>query len=240
MITAVIIPWKNTDCLREQARAWVVAQYQQREFPVFIGELRDDEPWCKAVAIARGIRQALNLHTLVIADADVWVEPEALDKAIEAVATGRSAWAQPFSKIFRFNQYASSRVLEGHETPDRMACIPTSIARDERVYSHTAAGGIVVVTLDAWKQVPMDPAFTGYGCEDFSWADALETLIGPRERIAGTLCHFWHTPQPRMSRTVGSSASLVLRNRYMRARGNVGAMQELIDEAKLAFEGRTP
>lgn len=232
--TAIIIPWQYSDPARVPSKHWVIEQYESRGFKVFVGELPVGAPWIKAAAVDLAVRSAVasgqKLRALAIADADVWVTTWQFDSAVKAILSGEASWAIPFSMIVRFTADASARVLSGAESAEQLAWVPGALA--EREYSHVAAGGLVVIDRVIWDLVPMDPRFVGFGGEDFSWADALSTLAGLPKRYPGRLYHFWHPPQQRISRQVGSHANLALRRRYQGAKGRASQTLRLIEEAK--------
>lgn len=182
--------------------------------------------WCKAAAVADALDRATG-DVLVIADADLIVDPAAISRSADAAVL--AGWAVPFHSVRRLNQAATALVL---------ACDPTDqvdLPRDHRSLargpvSGRPGGGIFTVTRAAWDDVGgFDPRFVGWGGEDVSVGYALATLVGPAARVRSDLYHLWHPPQrDRRPGRAGHHHSLQLR--YMRAKHDPAAMRALIEE----------
>jgi hypothetical protein len=154
---------------------------------------------------------------LVIADADVWVDPA------EAVAACQT-WAVPHLKVHRLSEQSTQTVLEGGDW--------RGLPLDQKPYKGFLGGGVTVIRRSLYEQVPLDRRFVGWGQEDESWAMALESLFGEPWRGGRDLVHLWHPPQPRKSRSVGSDAGRELKVRYSRARRHPERMRAIVDESK--------
>lgn len=199
---SVLVPYAG-DC-PHRARAWEQVRSQFDGFEVVEGHA-DPAAWCKAVAVADALTRASG-DLLVIHDADVW--SESLRDAIAAVESGEYRWGSPHRRVRRLTE--SGEVEETHN-------------------AHLG-GGIVVIGRETYTEVPLDPRYIGWGQEDDSWAIALHTLAGPPYIGTDTLTHFWHPPQARKSRSIGSDASKFLLRRYKDARHKPRAMRALLDE----------
>lgn len=146
---------------------------------------------------------------VVAADADVTCE--GLAAAVTAVEAG-TAWAVPHDRVVRL-------AADGH-------------SHAERPYAPMIGGGIVVAHRDVLLDAPLDARFTGWGQEDECWGRALSCLYGKPWQGHADLVHFWHPPQERLSRGIGSDAGMALRRRYRKARNDPQAMRELLQEAR--------
>ena len=80
------------------------------------------------------------------------------------------------------------------------------------------------------------PRIRGWGQEDEAWSIALHCLYGEPWRGDRDLVHYWHPPQPRMSRIIGSVEGQQLRKRYRDAQNDPAAMRALIKEATWTFD----
>lgn len=180
-----------------------------------------DGPWCKARAIHDAI-QATSDDTLVISDADVWVDD--LDTAIARTAT--SPAVVPHHTVHRLTESSTVDYVAG--------LTPTAFA--ERPYKGRACGGVVVIRREVWEQTPMDPRFLGWGGEDDSWNLAITSVFGKPARLDADLWHLWHPPQDRLSRGVGNEANRDLYRRYIAAVRHPAAMAALIREARAHLE----
>lgn len=236
---AIIFPFFFSDVHRKAALEWLRENYK-RNIPDLTQVVGEDFPlrrekgkdrWIKALAVERAVRRVQDADVLVISDADVLIECRFLLEAIERVGSGQANWSTPFRKIFRLTEAATRRVFSENRCPFEIAKEPNALL--ERPYTHEAAGGVIVIRAATWRETPLDPNFLGFGSEDYAWADALNLFCGPRESIAQSdLIHFYHPPQVRMSRSMGSRASLDLRIAYRRSKFSVPGMEALLARAK--------
>lgn len=212
-MAAVIVPWRPGDVHREAA--WSLLKQQHLDAGRTVIEGTCDGDWCKAAAVADAISRTDD-NILVLHDADVWTD--GLDVAIEAVDS-TTRWAVPHLKVWR--------LTEGQQEPttDR-----SGLAQPP--YPGWLGGGVVVVDRAAYENCPMDARFVGWGQEDSSFALALGTLYGLPWRGVADLWHWWHPPQTRLNRSVGSRASEALHRRYKRATASRIDMLALVEEAK--------
>lgn len=213
MGTALLIPWRPGDPHREAAWSLLKPRHLQAGRTVIEGGCEGE--WCKAGAVADALRQT-DADVVVMHDADVWCD--GLGEAIGSIDR-ECRWAIPHDKVYR--------LAEGQLEPttDRKRLT-------QHPYPGWAGGGIVVIRRDAYRDCPLDPRFVGWGSEDAAWALALTTLFGAPWRGDADLWHWWHPPQPRLNRAVGSRESEALLRRYKHADGNRREMQALIEEAK--------
>lgn len=221
MRTAVVVPFASDEAWRLRARHHVVAHYRAAGLEVVEGAGRPG-PWRKADAVDQAASQT-DADLLVVADADCLCE--GVHDAIAAVEAG-APWAIPHGLVHRLDQPATEALYAtGQPGPGRV----------QRPYRGFAGGGIVVLLRTTLTMVPMDPRFAGWGCEDSSWALALETLTGRPWRGGADLLHLWHPPAPRQMRRWGSDESRALEIRYrMAARAGRRAMANLLAEARPA------
>lgn len=194
-------------------------------------------PWCKAAAVEDGMLSSrFDADIVVVHDADCW--SDGLADAVSNVAeslTRRNIpqWAIPHGDVHRLTPAATAEVLAGRDPHPGMPLVPHHDGGHTRPYGGMAGGGIVVLTRDAYEQVPLDPRFLGWGGEDESWGLALTTLLGPPWRGDAPLYHLWHPPEERLNRHVGSAATRALTVRYQyAAKDGPAAMRALVDEAR--------
>lgn len=216
MRVEVIIPWHGGCPHRERALRYVRARHSH---PVTIAE--GGEPWIKADALIPAIA-ASEAETVIIADADCWTD--GLDEAVEVVEAG-APWAIPHRGVFRLTAEATARVLAGATLDERQDV-------EQAPYLGWEGGGFIVARPETLLDVPPDPRFVGWGCEDECWALALNLLAGHRHRVKAPLFHLYHPPQRRMDRRKGSPANWSLLRRYTAARLDPEAMRNLIEESR--------
>ena len=223
----VVIPHSpGDDAHRAAARAWVTDRYRTvHRLPVIEAPAPPGD-WCKAAAVNPAVDELPDtVKVAVIADADSYVTPEALDQAIADAKT--HGWAMPHRWVHRIAAADTARILAGDTIRHPALQHPPASA--------IAGGGIVVVTADAWRTVAgFDPGFVGWGYEDSALGLALDTLVhrwrwpvsksGPRGKIPA-LWHLWHPPQP--DRTAPRDQSVRLFAAYQAAHGDPDAMEAL-------------
>lgn len=214
MDVEVVVPFAGDCPHRRRALDWTTARYP---WPVRIAP--GGEPWVKAEAVMPAI-EASDAEIIVVADADCWTDPS---EAVERVRGGEP-WAIPHRGVHRLTEDATERLLAGEPWRE--------LPLDERAYLGWEGGGVVVAPRRALLDVPLDPLFTGWGCEDESWALALNLLVGHRWRGKEPLVHLWHPPQPRTDRRQGSPANFARLRRYVAARHDPAAMRALLTEAE--------
>lgn len=219
-MVAVIVPWRG-GC-PHRARAWEFVRERLESLGSDVQVIEAVAPsgdWCKAAAVSPAAAALPpDTEVLVVHDADVWCDT--LPQAVQAVRDG-APWAIPHRGVFRLTEAATEAVYAGGQGDEL----------DQRPYSGTVGGGIVVTTPAVYRDCPLDPRFVGWGQEDESWGMALLALHGPPVRFDGPLTHLWHPPQPRDTRRHGSPAGRALARRYARARRDPVLMRALLEEA---------
>lgn len=208
MKVSVLLPTGGPPCeWRERARRYVLEHYARHhpDWQVIAGY--HGEPWNKPAAVNAAFRQS-DGDVLIVADADSHVSPEALHKCLEVVG---ERWAMPHGTVYRLSQANTLNVYAGGE-PDL-----TDLARP--AHRGVPGGGIVVCRRDTFIEINgMDERFEGWGMEDFSFADALDTFAGNGIRFREPFIHLWHPPY---DINVGAPpANRDLRHRYAEARAD--------------------
>jgi hypothetical protein len=222
--TSVLVPWAGGCEHRERAYRWVRERLTLTHPHWEVVEGSGGEPWCKAAAVEDGLTRASG-DVLVVHDADVWVPNLA---AAVAVLEAGAPWVMPHRLVHRLNREATGMVYAGANPHD------LRLPYDEDPYIGWPGGGVVVLNRADYQRAPLDRRFVGWSGEDASWAYALDTLVGPGERLDADLVHLWHPPQPRMNRRFGSHQSQALWHRYRRARDRPDRMAALVAEGRLA------
>lgn len=219
---SVLVP-ANFDCAHRRAAWRHVEQHYRTNHPdwqLVVGD-HGGGAWCKGRAVAAAAARA-DGDVLVIADADVYTAPAALEQAVSVAATGEQ-WAIPHKLVHRLTEAETARVLAGHE-PRRAA---VTIAP----YEGAAGGGLVAIPRAMWDEVGgIDTGFVGWGREDHSLGWALSAMFGWHVRGTGLLWHLWH-PGGEGGRQP-TDANRDLGQRYRKARQAPLVMAALIAERR--------
>lgn len=187
---AVIVP-RDLRPSAERQRNWErVQRFYRQNFPTWelVEGFCPTVTWVKGAAIADALTRT-NAETLVIADADVLVDPIALMESVAAVQQG-GAWSMPHANVYRSDASTAEFMCQMDDV-----LVPTSL--DRGVYEGVPGGGIIIlkhVMYDAIGGMPL--AFRGWGSEDKCLAFLCEKLVGPCVRGSADLIHLWHPPQP--------------------------------------------
>jgi len=214
----VIIPWRGGCPYRQLALDWIVNAHEAYGRNVILGELDPDTEWSKARAVQAGLALS-TADDIAISDGDVWVD--SMELGFDHL--GDVGWSMPFLDVHRLDPGATSAALQTGDLGGKL---------QQRAYRGVAGGGLTVITRELYDRVPLDPRFVGWGQEDEAWGAALATLAGKGWRGASGLFHLWHPPQQRQNRAVGSDASRLLRNLYLKARRSEPEMEALVAEAR--------
>lgn len=228
MTVSVLVPFGPGCAYRQQAWTYVRGRYETEhsDWELLEGSCAGD--WSKGAALADAYGRATG-DVLVLADADSFVAAGTLRRAVAAVEAG-TPWVMPHLWVQRLSRRFTAEVLAGAAPRRGRNC--------RQPYRGVMGGGIVVLLRTAWETVcGIDERFCGWGGEDISFGWALETLVGPPERLDGELWHLWH-PHPAPRRR-GSPASEALAGRYKDARGNPERMTALTDERRSQWESMT-
>lgn len=216
---SVIVPWRSDNGHRARAWAWIRRRYELLHPDWQIVEGRSKGTWCKGAAIANALTRATG-ETLILADADCVVDPEALEEAVRLVSS--EPWVVPHTLVRRLDLKSTHRALEQDPTAE----ISGTLCR--KAYQGFAGGGLVVIDRAKYEATGgMPTEFVGWGAEDESMALILDTLVGPHRRLPWDLWHFWH-PDPGRKRTSAFRENLRKYRRYAFAAGNPGRMWALV------------
>lgn len=227
---SVIVPWRTDHGPRQDAWNWIRRRYERLHPGWQIIEGHCPAEWRKGVAIEDGLSRATG-ETLVLADADCVVSPDALQEAVELAAD--VPWVVPHTLVKRLNAWSTDETLAGdpaETTPGGELC--------RKAYEGFPGGGIVVVDRAKYEATGgMPKSFRGWGAEDEALACILDTLVGPHHRLPFDLWHFWHPAAPgRTSRAYQDNRALY--RRLASARGDPDRMWALLtDEGSLGGLG---
>lgn len=182
----VAMPWRDSgDEDRRRTMEWSKARWESYGYPV-VQHPGGDGDW-NASAARNGAVEAAHARVVIIADADVMVEKDTIDRAVRLAIT--EPWVVPHGKVHRLSRKSTDRLVEsGGDLP-----APSGTIRQP--YEGVAGGGLMVMTPGQFDRAGrFDPRFRGWGGEDEAFGMAASTLIGKPVRFDGPLWHAYHPP----------------------------------------------
>jgi len=228
---SLVVPFRSGDPHRDRAWEYVRSRYQA-EHPEWelVVDGGTDGPWSKGSAVDAAVARATG-DIFVIADADLYVAAEALDRCVSAVADG-AAWSQPHREVFRLSAETTASLYAGKFDPTpRPVRLPLA---EQNGTIGPAGGGIVVCSRASFDlSGGIDPRFTEWGGEDISFARALDTLAGPCVRFRAPMIHLWHPPMPRRTGHRASRENELVAAAYLDASGIPAAMRRVVRDRSL-------
>lgn len=235
----VLVPRRHDNGPRDELWRFLRPRWEAYGWPVVEGYHQPSEgPFSRAKAINRAARSAGEWRRAVIIDADVWVEPWQLERAVVAseAALGLS---YPHVPWWGLSRHATRQVVDGVYAFDPAGW-------GDHVYEKRtplANSCCMVVTAELWETVGgYDERFVGWGAEDWAWFAACATLGGPAVRVDAPVYHLWHPPSAEseaITRDVELptlAANHRLGRRYLQASGNPAAMRMLCRQARRMAE----
>lgn len=195
---SVLVPFRaeKENTIREENWAWL-EKWWRASFPgveLVVGE-DTGMPFSKSAAVNDAYRKSTG-DILVVADADSFMPPPFIGKAIEYVEK-RGCLAMPWSAAWRLTKEDSRTILESD--PEHFKGVPAGCeqrCRDPRPGPETQ-GMLFVITREGFERVAgFDERFRGWGMEDVSFGLSTYTLVGRNKLMLGDAYALWH-PRPR-------------------------------------------
>lgn len=192
MTLSVIIPWNDSsDRWRARSFDWVVERYRAL-LPDAEMNIGHSEPFNRGAARNSAVEQSTG-DVLLIADADMVLQPAALQLGLQAIARG-CAWVVLYQlgRYYNLTELESARIMAF--APDLEIREPQDAQRwDHKIDSWA---GLLLVPREAFDKVGgYDEHFVGWGYEDNAFRAALDRKVGAHERVDGFALHLWH-PAP--------------------------------------------
>jgi lipopolysaccharide biosynthesis glycosyltransferase len=229
---SILIPYKPDNGIRDRNLNWIINFYK-KIFPnveICVG-ISTDELFNRSRAINLAAKQATR-DIFVIADGDVFCEPEVIKDSIKHLET--SPWIIPFRKIVRISEANSRKLVEAEPT------WPLEISDYETIHTPEPnyLGGLNVITRDHFMAVGgFDERFMGWGGEDDAFSCAVNTLCGPFKRLWHTIYHLWH-PVVGYDNNPNGNNNLMTRELYYQANNDKEKMRQVLLGAKSIFINR--
>lgn len=227
---------------RKRNWEWLRAYWLSFGFELVEITVPEGGKYNKALAAHLGAKAASG-DVLIFADADVYMDKRAVNRAAGAVCSGLFDWAAPNKKVLRHTDDESEAVGNG-------GCV---VHAENEPYIGQLAGGLFIVSRKCWDETGgFDTHFEGWGGEDTAYSVVLaQRGDGWKPRRDEILFHLWHPEQ--ISKKQGEYLSLneannQLVHRYRLAAQNgentSGIVDKIInkqrsDEMKIRIEEST-
>lgn len=218
----VVVPFRTKgDSWRDAVNDWVLERWQMLlpEAEVISCDSGLD-PFCHASSINQGARSGTG-NLLVIADADIAVNTDVLDAALQVANDDGWALAERYCALTE----PQSRAL--------LDTSPLTIiepAEPDWVSVNVNWAGFLTVNRQTFvEHGGHDERLSGWAPDDIALAAKLDTLIAPVTRVSGPLFHLWH--HANLDDTFGVEgyhAKRDLAHTYVDARGNPDRMRQVM------------
>lgn len=230
---SVLVAWRDTDGSRSAAWDLIRERFAQQmpEAELVVGTDDGDEPFHKTLALNRAAAAAQG-DVFYVTDADTWVDPEAVWRAVGEVASDMKSWYRPWNIKVKMNEAATDHVLaQGASWDGSVDHRPFGRPEHRNGFRHCPP---LVLHRTAWETVGgMDERFRGWGQEDLAFSLAMTRLVGQQKTIVGNAWHLWHPRRGRSGSDLWSGQdsqadNIALAQEYRRAR-TPEAMRQLIE-----------
>jgi hypothetical protein len=190
---SIVLPYRFKDARRERIFSWILKRYNSLfpEAEIIVSDSDEDKPFSRSQARNYGV-DSVGSKYMLMADADTMPFRPFIEAALTSLYKG-SSWVLPYGVkgYFNLRHPYSDAVLA--QSPD------VFITPDKFEWIHQLeswAGQIVMRTESFYEVNGYDERFKGWGYEDNAFQKAMDTIVGPVERIeAGWTAHLWH-PEP--------------------------------------------
>lgn len=249
---SMLVPYRDDHEFRTRAWHWLKEYWRDHLDSVEIIQGHDRHyPFSKAQAVNDAASRARG-RVFVICDADAYLDSRFVQQYVDnidaAVKAHKRLWYVPYNKLYRLSEQATLDLIE--TDPDEDFAIPhpppPSILDASKLgphdhnsvnYGHQYGALINILPREAFFMVGgMDPRFRGWGSEDVSFMNAVDTVYCQHELGDNDVLHLWHS-RPGISwdtrRWVGQPdevANSRLAQRYTMAKSEIGFMRALTDE----------
>jgi Glycosyl transferase family 2 len=244
---SLLIPYRADSLRRDQTWRWL-KRYWRSQLPgaeMIIGS-NDGIPFCKTAAVNNAFQHSHG-DIIVILDADCYLPGNVItfcaSRIREACRRQEKMWYIPYRRFYRLTRAASDMVLlanpgRPYQFPDPPP--PEDIVQTATGYSngHWFGALIQVMPREAFFAAGgMDERFNqGWGGEDVSFLNAVDTLYARHRTTRNMVLHLWHphTELSHQERTWAGQAipgsNNPLADRYTAAYGRLTRMHALTRE----------
>lgn len=233
---SIVVPIMPDSSHRDRSWEWVRRRYEvlHPDWEIIEGRVPASGKWRKGEAVARGLEQASH-HTLIVADSDCIVSPDALERAVATLREEDVGWVVPHGLVHRVSQEMTDTVLNADPSPYPFSGLKVTYER--KPYEGFAGGGMFVVDRSDYEAVGGIPlCFEGWGAEDECLAVVLNTLLEGQVRMQHDLWHLWH-PTSRSKNVKQNKVNRQMLRLFLQFSVDPDTMWELTKHVR---EGGTP
>ena len=227
---SILIPYKPDYGIRDDLFKFVKTFYENviPEVELCIGVCQN-ELFNRSQAINIAAKKATK-DVFVIADSDVIYDPLILVQAIQLL--DKYAWIIPYSRWLDLSKSSTEKLLLS--SPQWPLSMKVEYEDRYKNKNFKSVSGVVVVTRENFNIVEgFDERFIGWGREDVAFKEAMNTICGPYKRINGNfLYQLWHS-RTESQGNPNFENNDQLYKRYIKRRGRVKEMKELIKERNI-------
>jgi hypothetical protein len=197
----LLVPFRSDGDRRSQTWEWLRAYWQAWLPEAEIVEGHDGHfPFCKTAAANEAFRRSGG-DVVVILDADCYIDSEVILSCARQIRSarrrGRRLWFIPYRHFYRLTDQASLLVLSSApEDPYRFSSPPPADDTEEssgQSVGHWFGALIQIMPREAFVAAGgMDERFAGWGGEDISFMNAVDTLYARHRTTRNQTLHLWH------------------------------------------------
>jgi hypothetical protein len=198
---SLLVPFRSDGERRTETWRWL-EEYWQFWLPgaeIIMG--RDGHfPFCKTGAVNDAFRRARG-DIVVILDADCYIDHAVILSCASQIRAARRRrrrmWFVPYRHFYRLTDAASRLVLDSYpQNPYRFGAPPPAGDVEEssgQSVGHWYGALIQIMPKEAFEIAGgMDLRFRGWGAEDISFMNAVDTLYARHRTTRNQVLHMWH------------------------------------------------
>ncbi|WP_082252863.1 glycosyltransferase [Bacillus sp. FJAT-27251] len=229
---SILIPYKPDNGIRDINLNWI-KNFYEKIFPnveICVG-FSNDELFNRSKAINLAAQQATR-EIFVIADGDIFCDPEVIKDSIKHIMEMNATWVIPFRNIIRISEENSRSLVNKEPT------WPLEVTDFEIIHTPEVnyLGGLNIITRNHFMAVGgFDERFLGWGGEDDAFSCAVNTLCGHYKRLTHSIYHLWH-PVVGYENNPNGENNLNIRELYYEANNNKVQMKQVISGAETIFK----
>lgn len=198
----IAVPFRDMGDARRHS-IWCWNRYRlnlledQYDAVVRVGSAYNYDEFNRSAAINEAVDKLISSHHVdyvVVLDADTIFNPVVLTAGLLALREG-APWVLPYDTYFRTDKDSADRILS--------SSFGIVLKKDDYSYTHVfehpptiyneVVSGLMLVSRGGWQEVGgFNEDFRGWGYEDRGWQAAADVILGPYERLQGSIYHLWH------------------------------------------------